>query len=86
MPFQVWHGERLHVHYIRPFGCISHVKNTRLGLKKLDDRSTPMIFVGYEHGSKAYRFFDPSTERVEISRDAVFDECNDPNVKIMINM
>jgi hypothetical protein len=33
-----------------------------------------MIFFGYEHGSKAYRFYNPSTKRVVISRDAVFDE------------
>lgn len=33
-----------------------------------------MVFVGYEHGSKAYRFFDPTTRRVVFSRDAVFDE------------
>ena len=33
-----------------------------------------MIFIGYESGSKAYRFYDPNAERVVISRDAVFDE------------
>lgn len=33
-----------------------------------------MIFVGYESGSKAWRFFDPSTGRVTVSRDVVFDE------------
>jgi hypothetical protein len=42
--------------------------------KKLDDRSRRMIFVGYEPGSKAYRVYDPSTRRVHISRDVVFDE------------
>jgi hypothetical protein len=43
-------------------------------LKKLEDRSCPMIFVGYEHGSKAYCFYNPSTKRVVISGDAIFDE------------
>jgi hypothetical protein len=43
-------------------------------LKKLDDRSTPVIFVGYESGSKAYRFYDPNSRRVVVSRDAVFSE------------
>jgi hypothetical protein len=33
-----------------------------------------MAFIGYEPGAKAYRFYNPSTERVHISRDAVFDE------------
>jgi hypothetical protein len=41
---------------------------------KLDDRSTPMIFVGYEAGSKAYRVYNPVDGCVNVTRDAVFDE------------
>jgi hypothetical protein len=33
-----------------------------------------MVFVGYEVGSKAYRMYDPSTKRLHVSRDVVFDE------------
>ena len=73
-PFEAWHGKCPPVHYFRTFGCIGHVKNTRPHPKKLDDRSSPMIFVGYENGSKAWRFYDPSTGRVTISRDIVFNE------------
>jgi hypothetical protein len=47
---------------------------TRPGAKKLDDRSVPMVFLGYEEGSKAYRLFDPVANRVHVSRDVVFDE------------
>lgn len=43
-------------------------------LKKLEDRSKPMIFVGYEPGSKAYRAYDPVARRVHVSRDVMFDE------------
>jgi hypothetical protein len=60
IPFEAWHGERPHVHYFRIFGCIGHVKNTRPGLKKPEDRNSPMIFIGYESRSKAYRFYDPT--------------------------
>jgi hypothetical protein len=28
-----------------------------------------MVFVGYEEGSKAYRVYNPSTQRVYVSRD-----------------
>jgi hypothetical protein len=42
--------------------------------KKLDDRSWQTIFVDYEAGSKAYRCYDPTAQRVIISRDVVFDE------------
>ena len=42
--------------------------------KKLEDRSKPMIFVVYEPGSKVHRAYDPTTRRVHITRDVVFDE------------
>ncbi|CAN6173886.1 unnamed protein product [Urochloa humidicola] len=76
-PFEAWRGERPPVHYFKTFGCLAYVKNTRPGLKKLEDRSTPMIFVGYENGSKAYCFYNPDNGRVVISRDAVFDEAGE---------
>jgi len=41
---------------------------------KLDDQSTPGVFIGYAEGVKAYRILDPATQRVRISRDIVFDE------------
>ena len=73
-PFEAWHGYKPDVHYKRAFGCVVHVRETRPGLKKLDDCSRPMIFVGYPAGTKGYRAFDPATGRVHITRDAVFDE------------
>jgi hypothetical protein len=62
------------VHHLRTFGCVGHVKDTRPHLKKLDDRSTPMVFLGYADGSKAYRLFDSVGGCVHVSRDVVFDE------------
>jgi hypothetical protein len=50
------------------------VKNTRPNLKKLEDRSTSMIFIGYEPRSKAYRVYDPVSKKVHVSRDVIFDE------------
>jgi hypothetical protein len=36
-PFEAWYRREPHVHYFRTFGCVSHVKDTRPGLKKLED-------------------------------------------------
>ena len=74
IPYEVWYGSKPVVHFFRAFGCIAHVKVAGGHQKKLEDRSMPMVFIGYEPGSKAYRFLNPSTGRVLISRDAVFDE------------
>jgi hypothetical protein len=50
------------------------VKLGGLYLSKLDDCSTPTVFVGYEPGTKAWRFYNPVTRRAYVSRDAVFQE------------
>jgi hypothetical protein len=73
-PFEAWHGRKPDVSFLRTFGCVGHVKETRPGLAKLADRSTQMVLLGYEAGSKAYRLYDPRARRVCISRDVVFDE------------
>ena len=43
-------------------------------LGKLEDRSTPMVLLGYEEGTKAYRLFDPRGGKVVVLCDVVFDE------------
>jgi hypothetical protein len=72
--YELWTGNTPSVHHLRMFGCVAHVKDTRPHLRKLDDRSKPMIFVGYEARSMAYRAYDPATRRLHITRDVVFDE------------
>jgi hypothetical protein len=73
-PYELWTGSRPVVSHLSVFDCIAHVKATQPSLKKLDDRSIPMIFVGYELGSAAYRCYNPVTKRVHISRDVILDE------------
>jgi hypothetical protein len=62
------------VSYFRTFGCVEHVKQGSKHLGKLEDHSTMMVFIGYKPGSKAWRFYNPVTRRVHVSRDAVFEE------------
>lgn len=65
--YEAWHDVKPAVHHLRTFGCVVHVKNVKPHLKKLDDRSTKMVLLGYEAGAKAYRVYDPMG-------DVVFDE------------
>lgn len=74
MPYKAWHGVKPAIHFLHTLGCVAHVKNTKPNLKKLDDRSSPMIFLGYEAGSKAYQVLYPVSNRVQVTRDTVFDE------------
>ena len=73
-PYELWNGSTPAVHHLQIFGCVAHVKNTGPHMKKLHNRSKSMIFIRYEPGSKAYRVYEPTTRRVHISRDVVFDK------------
>ena len=50
-----------------------NVKTVSSNLKKLEDRSKPMVFIGYEKGSKAYRVYDPFTRIIHLTRDVIFE-------------
>ncbi|KAJ8767297.1 hypothetical protein K2173_017341 [Erythroxylum novogranatense] len=71
---QSWHGRSPSVHHMSVFGCIAYAKNAAPHLQKLDDRSMKLVLLGYEAGSKAYRLLNPSTNRIVVSRDVVFQE------------
>jgi transposase InsO family protein len=72
MSYEAWHGRKPAVSHLRVFGCLAFGKE--LGhIGKLDDRSTPMVFIGYAEGSKAYHILDPGTQRVRTTCDVVFD-------------
>jgi hypothetical protein len=74
IPFEAYHGKKLPVGFFRMFGCLGFVKDKKLALKKLDDRTTLMVFIGYSEGAKAYRMLEPSTGRMHVSHNIVFDE------------
>lgn len=60
--------------YIKVFGCIGHMKIPSIHLKKLDDSSKQVIYLGKEPGIKAFRVYDPNAGSVHVSRDMVFEE------------
>ena len=74
MPFEAWYGRKPSMSFLRTFGCIGHIRKTKPILTKLEDRSTPMVFLGYAEGTKAYRLYDPRGDKVLVSRDVVFNE------------
>lgn len=73
-PIEMWSGNRPSVEHFKIFGCIAHVHVPDQRRKKLDDKSIPCIMIGVSSESKAYRLFNPATNKVMISRDVVFEE------------
>nr|KYP66838.1 Retrovirus-related Pol polyprotein from transposon TNT 1-94 [Cajanus cajan] len=75
VPEEAWSGSKPSVKHFRIFGslCYRHVPDQRR--KKLDDKSEPMIFVGY-NSTGSYKLYNPKTKQVLFSRDVYFDESN----------
>lgn len=73
-PYEAWHRLKPKVNHLRMFGCIAHAKRVGPGVNKLSDRSTQMVFLDYESGSKGYRVYDPVAKKLQITCDVVFEE------------
>lgn len=70
-PIELWCGEKPDLNKLKIFGCDAYAK-TLTHLKKWDERSVKMIFVGYN--SNGYRLWDENRSRIVISRDVKFCE------------
>lgn len=73
-PEEAWSGLKPAVHFFRIFRCITYAHVPENQRKKLDDRSVKCILLGVSEESKAYRLFDPTSQKILINRDVVFDE------------
>ena len=73
-PEEAWSGVKPLVEHFRFFGCISHVHVPDRKITKQDDKSLSCVLLGVSEESKTYRPYDPTSQRIIISRDVVFEE------------
>ena len=73
-PHELLNGRTPDVSYLRVFGCCAQVHTPEDQRKKWDANCQPMILVGYESDSKAYRFWSPGVRSVVVSVSVHFDE------------
>jgi hypothetical protein len=59
---------------LKTFGCTCWTNLRPYNTHKLSFRSMRCVFLGYNQQHKGYKCLEPSTGRVYISRDVVFDE------------
>ena len=66
------------VYHLRIVECVMHLKILGWNLKKLDNRSRPMTFIGYQKGSNGYGAYDASMGNIHLNKDVIFEEksCN----------
>jgi transposase InsO family protein len=73
-PEEKFIGKKPDVSHFRVFGCIAYVHVPDEKRSKLDPKTEKCIFIGYSLKQKGYRCFNPSTQKLQVSRDVVFDE------------
>jgi len=73
-PQEVWSGRKSSVSHLKVFSSIAYVHVPAQQRTKLEDQSKKYVFIGYDEKTKAYRFFNPITKKVIMSRDVQVDE------------
>ena len=76
-PYELLYGRIPEVSYLRVFGCRAWIYSEKQG-KKFDARANPMVFVGYESGSKAFRLWNPKSRSIVVSANVRFNESELP--------
>ena len=73
VPKEAWSGSKPLVKHFKIFGSLCYRHATDQKRKALNDKSEPMIFVGY-NSTGTYKLYNPKTKEVLFSRDVYFDE------------
>nr|GEX94884.1 zinc finger, CCHC-type [Tanacetum cinerariifolium] len=73
-PYEALYNRKPNLENLRIFRCTAYAKITTPHLKKLDDRSIPLIYLEIEEGSKACRLYDPVAKKKYVRRDVRFME------------
>jgi len=75
-PYEKLYNQPPDYQRLRVFGCLCYPLLRPYGLHKLEYRSKPCIFLGYQYAG--YKCLDPITSKVYLSRHVVFDETSFP--------
>jgi hypothetical protein len=60
--------------HLRVFGSVRYAHISDQMRTKLDDKSTKLLFLGYDERSKAYKLYNPIEKKVISRRDVYINE------------
>lgn len=71
---EVWTDKLIDCFGLRKFGypCYVHIQD--LQRSKMDSKSKECILFGFKQGVKGYKLWDPTSYKVKISRNIVFND------------
>jgi hypothetical protein len=73
-PHEIWNGKKPDVGHLRVFGLKCWYTIPKESVKRLDDRTSEAIMIGYPKNTKGYKLWDINAQKVVISRDVLFEE------------
>nr|GEW14819.1 Gag-Pol polyprotein [Tanacetum cinerariifolium] len=73
-PMEMWTGKPVKYSDLHIIGSSVYAMYNSQETTKLDSKSRKCFFLGYADGVKGYRLWDPTAQKVVISRDVVFME------------
>ena len=72
-PFELWHGKKHKLKYLKIFGSTVYVHN-KVRKTKFDEKSWKGILIGYE--PNGYKVWDAKNEKFIVFRNVIVDETN----------
>jgi 2-hydroxychromene-2-carboxylate isomerase len=72
--YEMWYKKKPNLAHIRIFGSTVFAHVSKDERAKFDPTGRKCVLVGYCETQKAFRLWDPSARKVQISRDVLFDE------------
>ena len=79
--YEILVGNKPKVSYFRVFGCKCYILNKRPRTSKFAPKVDEGILLGYGSNEHAYRVFNKTVGRVEVTVDVTFDESNGSQVE-----
>nr|GEW45100.1 retrovirus-related Pol polyprotein from transposon TNT 1-94 [Tanacetum cinerariifolium] len=77
--YELFHGRKPSLSFMRPFGCLVAILTTKDHLNKFDGKADDEFFIGYSLNSKAFRVFNNRTRIIKENLHIRFSE-NIPNI------
>ena len=68
-PYEKWTGTRPDISHIQTFGHPIWILNQEINPSKLDPQAKKQIFIGYQDGPKAIKYYDTKKRTVKVSRE-----------------
>ncbi|GJY54372.1 zinc finger, CCHC-type containing protein [Tanacetum coccineum] len=73
-PCEKFYGEKPNLEDLKVFGCVAYERIVSKHLKKLDDRSKPLVYLGKEPSLGGFRLYNPRENKIIISAYVICDE------------